>query len=97
MTNKEISEDAKDGFDLIEYPCQYVFKAMCRANDNVEQLTGDVVRQILPEKDIIKIHSSFSRTAKFQSVNVTVHLTERSQLEQIYSQLAASDHVVMTL
>ena len=24
------SEDPKDGFDLIEYPCEYAFKAMCR-------------------------------------------------------------------
>lgn len=97
MIDKKKDDEVKDGFDLIEYPCQYVIKAMCRASDDAEALTREIVLQTLHDKDIIKLHSSFSRTAKFQSVNISVHLTERSQLEQIYLQLAESDHVVMTL
>lgn len=97
MTDNNKKNEVKDGFDLIEYPCEYVVKAMCRASDNAEILTREVVLQTLQEQDVIKLHSSFSRTGKFQSVNITVRLTERSQLEKIYLQLADSDHVVMTL
>lgn len=97
--NIDNPDEPKDGFDLIEYPCDYAFKAMCRvASDlNASDLVGGIIQELLTAESILKIKSSQSRTGKFESVTVTVTLTSREQLESVYDAIAASPHVVMTL
>lgn len=100
MTNRRNDiEDAKDGFDLIEYPCEYVFKAMCKVEGN-QDLTGvirELVLKIVDQDSVLKLNSNSSRTGKFESVSVTVKLLNRDQLEAVYQAIANAPFVVMTL
>ncbi len=95
------NKDPKDGFDLIEYPCDYAFKAMCRVDKCSEQsVKSEIVKLVLDHVDeslVLNAQSKFSRTAKFESVTLTVRISDRKQLEVIYQALAASPLVVMTL
>jgi len=99
MSEKKAPEDAKDGFDLIEYPCEFNFKAMCRADDTAPAI--DYVRAIIEPmvdaKDLLSMHSNTSRTGKFESVTAVVKIGDREQLERIYKTIAGADRVVMTL
>ena len=92
-------KDPKDGFDLIEYPCEYGFKAMCRAN--AEQTAEDYIRAIIEAEfnaaDLLAVRSNASRTGKFESVTFTIKLESREQLEAIYDLVAGAERVVMTL
>lgn len=94
-----MSDDPKDGFDLIEYPVDYSFKAMCRACDDVsaqEYIRGLVI-PMLDDGALLKVSGNTSRTGKFESVTLLVRLHSREELESIYKLIAGSERVVMTL
>lgn len=101
-SNKDSVKDPKDGFDLIEYPCEYAFKAMCRAQSdsdgrNSNQHIQSLILQHVNKSAIGESHTNKSRTGKFESVTVTVLIDSRDELETIYRSIAASPRVVMTL
>ncbi|NNC98916.1 MAG: DUF493 domain-containing protein [Gammaproteobacteria bacterium] len=92
---------SQDGFDLIDYPCDFAFKALCRVDKSAAESASEVMRQLVlahvPESSLIETHVNQSRTGKFESVTLTVHLTAREELEAIYRSVSASPLVVMTL
>lgn len=91
--------EPKDGFDLIEYPCDYNFKAMCRADP--DQTAEDYVREVVEAKlgtnSLLDVSSKASKTGKFEAVTFVIKLENRQQLESIYQFIAHSERVVMTL
>jgi len=100
MTNKkDVQADPKDGFDLIEYPCDYMFKAMCRASEDtdIEKYLGELVISKLNQKALLSTKTVSSRTGKFESVTLTVKLNSREELETVYEAIVSSPFVVMTL
>lgn len=96
-----MTKDPQDGFDLIEYPCDFAFKAMCRVDsDSAEPPTQHIQKIVasrLSESVILAVRSNASRTGKFESVTITVHLENRKQLEDVYQAIARSERVLMTL
>lgn len=92
-------KDPKDGFDLIEYPCDYIFKAMCRAEEGAspKKMVEAVLLDNVAAEAILGLDTQDSRTGKFQSVTATVKLDSRERLEKIYTAIAALPNVVMTL
>ncbi len=91
-------EGVKDGFDLIEYPCDFAFKAMCRAGEcTAESHISDLILSVVDDQALKKLTTNQSRTGKFESVTATVALQSREQLESIYSAISKSTRVVMTL
>lgn len=100
MSDDQDHSDIKDGFDLLEFPCDYSFKAMCRVMQDgkpAKQIVQALVGRHVSAEQIINIRSTLSRTGKFESVTVTVHLQERAMLELIYQAFADSDDIVMSL
>lgn len=94
-----MSDAPKDGFDLIEYPCEYNFKAMCLSEGEVS--ASDYIRGlVLPmvnDGAIRSVTSRRSKTGKYEAVTVAVTLQSRDELESIYALISASERVVMTL
>ena len=91
--------DPKDGFDLLEYPCEFNFKAMCRADENVPSLgyLKKIIEPLVKADDLLSMKTNASRTGKFESVTALIRLQNREQLEVIYKAIASADRVVMTL
>jgi len=99
MTRNNIPDDPKDGFDLIEYPCEFNFKAMCKAtgeNSAIDYVRA-IIEPLVADGDLLKMHSNCSRTGKFESVTALVRIHGREQLESIYQHIADAERVVMTL
>ena len=97
MSSKK--EDPKDGFDLLEYPCEFPFKAMCRAQEGAPALDyiKALITPLLDDGALISMSGNHSRTGKFESVTATVLLKNRQELEAIYKLISQSPRVVMTL
>lgn len=92
--------EAKDGFDLLEYPCEFQFKAMVRVSGLRDgQSATQAMQTLLSEQGFspVKTTNALSKTGKFESVSLTVKLDNREQLEEVYACLAESPNVVMTL
>ena len=89
----------KDGFDFIEYPCDFPFKALCRAQEG--EPSCDYIRGLLTplvdDNALIDMRTNNSRTGKFESVTAVVRLQNREELEAIYLLISQSSRVVMTL
>ena len=93
------SGDPQDGFDLIEYPVDYNFKAMCRAQDGspaVDYISG-LITPMLNDGALLELSTNSSRTGKFESVTAVVRINSRDELESIYKLISESPRVVMTL
>lgn len=91
--------DPQDGFDLIEYPVDYNFKALCHAQQDSPAIGYilSLIEPILSEGVLIDSFAKSSRTGKFESVTVIVRIDNRNELESIYRLIAQSSRVVMTL
>ncbi len=99
MSDDNDHSQAQDGFDFIEYPCEYGFKAMCKVTEGVDlkQLLSELVANKINLQALLSVRSNSSRTGKFESITLTVKLNNREQLESVYQAIAASPFVVMTL
>jgi len=91
--------EPQDGFDLIDYPCDFSFKAMCRAQDGEPAIDyiKALITPVLDDGALLNMSGNQSRTGKFESVTATVRLQSREELESIYKLIAQSPRVVMTL
>jgi len=101
MTDKKAptSSEPQDGFDLIEYPLDYNFKAMCRAEDGAPAVDyiSALITPMLNDGALLSLSTNASRTGKFESVTAVVRINSREELESIYALIAQSGRVVMTL
>lgn len=97
--NAGSESEPKDGFDLIEYPCDYPFKVMCRAEPDTpaQDYIRGLILPLLDDDALLSMKTNTSRTGKFESVTATVRLRSREELEAIYQLVAQSSRVVMTL
>lgn len=82
---------------LLEFPCQFPIKAMGRADGDFEALVVSLVRKHAPDLGEAAIKTRDSQGGKFLSVTVTVTATSRDQLDNIYRELTACEHVLMAL
>jgi len=99
MSKNNIPDDPKDGFDLIEYPCEFNFKAMCKAQGEIpsEDYIRQIIESMVVKSQLLSIKSNTSRTGKFESVTAVVRIQGREELEAIYRKIADAERVVMTL
>lgn len=90
----------KDGFDLLEYPCTYTFKAMCRnhstAIDAVKGVFADFADNSA-ENNGVSFDINQSGKGNYVSISATIVLLSRVELELAYKQLHAHEQVLMTL
>ena len=94
-----MSNEPQDGFDLIEYPTDFSFKAMCKADKAVsaqDYLRGLVI-PLLDDGALLGVSGNTSKTGKFESVTLKIRLQSREELESIYKLIANAPRVVMTL
>jgi putative lipoic acid-binding regulatory protein len=88
-----------DGFDLLEYPCAYTFKAMCRNKPSAILAVKTVfsARSGGASLDQIVFNITPSGKGTYVSVSALVTLQNRQELEGIYQRLYQHDQVLMTL
>ena len=99
MTKKVPNDDItqKDGFDFLEYPCEFAFKAMAKSKADVEQQLQGLVADVVSEQNVLSSKLTKSRTGKFESITITATLQNREQLEAVYKALSNCPDVIMTL
>lgn len=82
---------------LLEFPCEFPIKVMGRADSNLDSIVYSIVRSHAPDIGEGAIRSRASRHGRYQAVTVTITARSRRQLDDIYRELTASEHVLMAL
>jgi putative lipoic acid-binding regulatory protein len=82
---------------LLEFPCKFPVKAMGRDQNDFEALVTEIVLEhaVLYAGEKVTINASSS--GKFISVTVTIEALSKDQLDRIYQDLTACEHVLMAL
>ncbi len=81
----------------IEYPLDFPIKAMGVASDGFTALVVDIVRRHAPDLDAEGVNQRPSQGGRYVSVTLTVRAESREQLDNIYRDLSACEHVLMAL
>ena len=91
--------DPQDGFDYLEYPVEFNFKALCRAEEGAPAIAyiAGIITPMVDDGALLDLTSKTSRTGRFESVTAVVRIKSRDELESIYKLIAQSSRVVMTL
>ena len=82
---------------LIEFPCDFPIKVMGEMRDNFSETIVAEIRKQLPDFDSSKVEMRASTGGKYISLTCTVHVTSKSQLDDIYRALTAHPMVKITL
>lgn len=90
MTDRQSPED------LLEFPCQYQFKAVGAAGDRFKKLIIDAVaKHVSVAQDAVRSRPSGKGT--YQSVSILVTLHNYEQLKAIYADLKKTPELKILL
>ena len=81
----------------LQFPCQFPIKAMGLAVEGLHLHVFEIVKRHAPETQSHAVAYRASKNGKYISVTVTIEATSREQLDAIYEELTASEHIMMAL
>ena len=82
---------------LFEFPCQFPIKIMGQASDVFEAEVVQIIRKHVPDLGENAIKRRESAKSNYAALTVTITAHSREQLDAIYMDLTASEHVIMAL
>ena len=82
---------------VMDFPCDFPIKAMGNATPEFESEVAEIVRRHAPEIGDDDIRTRPSSNGKYLSITVMVRAESRAQLDAIYMDLTACQHVLMAL
>jgi len=87
----------KDGETLLEFPCQFPVKAMGLACDELEIAVIDIINRHVEELAEDSLRMKPSKNGKYTAITVTITAHSKDQLDSIYMELTACEHVSIAL
>jgi hypothetical protein len=87
----------EDGETLLEFPCEFPVKAMGLACDELEIAVIEIINRHVDDlaEDALKMRPS--RTGKYTAITITITAQSKQQLDAIYMDLTACEHVSIAL
>jgi uncharacterized protein len=82
---------------LIEYPCDFPIKVMGAHVDGYVEAMVHVARTFDPGFDISTVEQRPSKAGNYLGVTLTVRVTSREQLDELYSTLTTHPMVKIVL
>jgi putative lipoic acid-binding regulatory protein len=82
---------------LLTFPCDFVIKVFGFASDEFEIAALTIIHKHTPDLLEGAIQARPSRQGKYLALNITIHATSKSQLDNIYTDLSACPQVLMAL
>lgn len=82
---------------LLEFPCAFPIKVMGRATDAFEEEVIRIFRAHVPDLNKQAVTRRHSSKENYTALTVTITATSKSQLDNIYRELTASELVLMAL
>lgn len=83
--------------ELFNFPCDFPIKIMGRCDCELETLVVEIINKHIPEEAGKNVTTRPSGKGNFISVTVVIKANSREQLDNIYLELTAHEHVLMAL
>jgi hypothetical protein len=87
----------KEGETLLEFPCEFPVKAMGLSCDELEIAVLEIINRHVENlaENALKIKPS--KTGKYTAITITITAHSKQQLDAIYIDLSACEHVSIAL
>jgi putative lipoic acid-binding regulatory protein len=82
---------------LIKYPCHFPIKVMGKSVDGYQSAVEKIVLQFDPDFDVQTIERRPSKNGNYMGLTVTVRVTSREQLDELYRTLSTHPMVSVVL
>jgi putative lipoic acid-binding regulatory protein len=82
---------------LLQFPCQFPIKVMGRSGDEFEFAVVQILRRHIPNLAEGAIRRRDSKQNNYAALTVVVDAQSREQLDAIYQDLSACEHILMAL
>ncbi len=82
---------------LLKFPCDFPIKVVGQQSDDFEIAVLSIIRKHLPDFSENAYQSRPSKQGKYLALTITVHVTSKEQLDNIYRDLSSSPHILMAL
>lgn len=82
---------------VIEFPCEFPIKMMGRDTPEFRALARELIENHVGEISDELIQINVSANGNFVSITVTITATSQQQLDDIYREVSAHEHVLMAL
>ncbi len=80
---------------LLEFPCDFPIKAVGKYREDLDALVFSLVKPHAPGLSENAIKTRASGQGHYLAVTITVRATNREQLDAIYRDLTACEHIMM--
>ncbi len=87
----------KEGETLLEFPCEFPVKAMGLACDELEVAVIEIVNRHVENLSEGALKMKPSKTGKYTAITVTITAHSKEQIDAIYMDLTACEHVSIAL
>ena len=81
----------------LKFPCEFPIKAMGRATPELEIAVLEIMNRHVPDLGEGAVKSRKSRNGNYLSITVTIQARSREQLDAIYMDLTACEHIVFSI
>jgi putative lipoic acid-binding regulatory protein len=92
MADTPVDDDALFGF-----PCEFPIKAMGRAVPELEVAVLEIMHRHVPDLGEGAIRIRESSKGNYLSITVTIQARSREQLDAIYMELSACEHIAFAI
>ncbi|MDQ1362539.1 MAG: uncharacterized protein QG652_399 [Pseudomonadota bacterium] len=89
--------DADSESSPLKFPCQFPIKAMGKTGPALEMAVLDIFRRHVPDLAENAVSFSASKNGNYTSITVTLTARSKQQLDTIYLELTACEHVLYAL
>jgi putative lipoic acid-binding regulatory protein len=87
----------KDGETLFEFPCKFPIKAMGLTCDELEIAVIEIINRHVEDLSEGALSMKPSKNGKYTAITVTITAHSKDQLDAIYMELTACEHVSIAL
>lgn len=82
---------------LLTFPCDFTIKVFGKDDQEFEVTVLGIIREHVKELADNAIQSRKSENGNYHAMSITMHVTSREQLDNIYRALSAAPQVLMVL
>lgn len=82
---------------LLTFPCDFPIKVVGHASPEFEATVLGIIHKHLPTFSDSAFQARPSNQGKYLALTITVHVTSKEQLDNIYRELSSSPQVLMAL
>ena len=87
----------KEGETLLEFPCDFPVKAMGLTCDALEISVIEIINRHVDDLSEGALRMKPSKNGKYTAITITITAHSKQQLDNIYIELTACEHVVIAL